>query len=226
MAGRSSAVFYIVPFVLYLLGTTIAAEFADWYPLAYAGVVLLVGGITWQSLWRSPLIVPHRQVLDALLVGTLGIVLWIGLSELRLEDQIAEWLPSWLRPAPRVGYNPWAELKHPSWVRAFLAVRFLGLAALVPVIEELFWRGFLLRWLTSPEWEKLPPGQFSRSAFGWVVVLFALAHPEWLAAAIYCALLNGFFAWKKDLWKCIVAHAVSNLLLGLYVLKTASWWLW
>ena len=59
-----------------------------------------------------------------------------------------------------------------------------------------------------------------------VILLFTVAHPEWLAAAVYCALLNGLFYWKKCLWCCIVAHSVSNLVLGAYILTTGAWWLW
>mgnify|MGYP002683041209 CR=1 FL=1 len=100
------------------------------------------------------------------------------------------------------------------------------LFAWVGPAEEIFWRGFLLRWLTNAEWEKVPLGRFSGMSFLLVTLLFTLAHPEWLAAAVYCALLNGFIYWKQDLWSCVVAHGVSNLLLGLYVLTTEHWWLW
>jgi hypothetical protein len=164
--------------------------------------------------------------MEAVLVGVLGIVLWIGLSELRLEEQISKYLPGWLRPEPRVGFNPFQELKQPLAVWGFVIVRLLGLVVLVPLVEELFWRGFLIRWLISPEWEEVPIGQFSGVSFLGVTLLFTLAHPEWLAAAVYCALLNGLLYWKKDLWCCIVAHGVSNLLLGIYVLAMGAWRLW
>jgi membrane protease YdiL (CAAX protease family) len=59
-----------------------------------------------------------------------------------------------------------------------------------------------------------------------VTILFALAHPEWVAALAYCALLNGLLYWRRNLWDCIVAHAVSNLVLGIYVLATGNWMLW
>lgn len=53
-----------------------------------------------------------------------------------------------------------------------------------------------------------------------------MAHPEWLAAAVYSLLMNGLLYWKKDIWQCIVAHGVSNLLLAVYVLASGNWWLW
>jgi hypothetical protein len=59
-----------------------------------------------------------------------------------------------------------------------------------------------------------------------VTLMFTLAHPEWMAAAVYCVLLNLLLSWTRDLWNCVVAHGVSNLVLGVYVLWTDSWELW
>jgi len=217
---------YVLPFVLYLLGTVAAAQWPEGYPLAYAAVVVVVGAIAWRELRGRRIVVPHRRIGPAVLVGLIGIAGWIGLSALRLEQQIAASLPEWLRPAERAGFNPFEELSHPLAVWGFLAVRLIGLAVLVPVAEELFWRGFLLRWLVSAEWREVPLGRYTPWSFFAVTLLFTLAHPEWLAAALYCALLNGLIIWKKNLWDCIVAHSVSNLVLGIYVLSTGAWWLW
>ena len=172
------------------------------------------------------IVVPHWRVGAAVVVGLVGIAVWIGLSELGLEKSITKHFPEWLRPASRTAYNPFEELKQPLAVWGFLGLRLIGLVVLVPLAEELFWRGFLLRRLTSPEWKEVSLGRFSGRSFFLVVLLFTLAHPEWLAAAIYCALLNWLLYWKKDLWSCIVAHGVSNLALGIYILTTDAWWLW
>jgi CAAX prenyl protease-like protein len=225
MATPVSAGQLVVPFVLYLLGVSAAAWAPRWYPLVYTGVVVVVGAATW-ALWPGrPLVTPHRRLGPAVLVGIVGIVLWIGLSELRLEQRLIPYLPEALRPQPRVGYNPFHELA-PWTAWLLVVVRLIGLAVLVPLVEELFWRGFLLRWLVAPDWQRVPPGQFGLGSFVGVTILFTLAHPEWLAAAVYCALLNGLMCWRKDLWSCIVAHGISNLLLGIYVLVTSAWWLW
>jgi len=211
---------------MYVLGVSLAARLPSIYPVAYAVVVVLVAAVTWMLLRGRRIVMPHWRVGQAVVVGLVGIALWIGLSELRLEECIAAYLPGWLRPEPRVGYDPFQQLTQPWAVWAFVGLRMIGLVVLVPVAEELFWRGFLLRWFISAEWEEVPLGRFSGSSFLFVTLLSTLAHPEWLAAAVYCALLNGLLYWKKDLWTCIVAHAVSNLALGLYILTTGAWWLW
>lgn len=220
----------VVPFVLYLVGSAWLAKFpTNWYWLGYACVattsflalVLLLSTNQREKLFRV-----HANIGIGIAIGIAGIVLWIGFSHLRLEQHVAGYLPSWLQPGERAGFNPWDQLEGRLAIGAFLGVRIIGIAVVVPLVEELFWRGFLLRWSIDPDWENVSLGYFTwRSCFT-VTALFTLAHPEWLAAASYCLLINGLLYWKKDLWQCIIAHAVSNLLLVFYVLATDNWWLW
>ena len=139
--------------------------------------------------------------------------------------RIAGVLPSWLQPGERVAFDPFSSLPFIAAV-GFVLVRAFGLVVLVPLAEELFWRGFLLRWIVNPDWEQVDLGRFTWGSCLGVTVLFSLAHPEWVAAAAYCLLVNGLLYWKRDLWQCVVAHAVSNLLLIVYVLSTGEWTLW
>jgi CAAX prenyl protease-like protein len=218
---------YVIPFVLYLLGTSFIARFGDsGYPLGYSLVVAVVTlSMCWLfrglSLWQF-----HCRVLPGVLVGSLGILLWIVLSHLHLEARLASYLPSFLQPGERKGFNPFDELSSPMLAWAFVSIRLFGIAVLVPIAEELFWRGFLLRWLIDPEWEKVPIGEYTFSSCAIVTLMFTLAHPEWLAAASYCLLINALLYWRRDLWQCIVAHATSNFVLAMYVLATCNWWLW
>ncbi len=217
---------YVVPFVLYLLGTSLIARWGDeWYPLLYA---LLVGGLLSCMAWLlkgTGIVRPHPRIALGIIVGLVGIALWIVLASLHVEQELAEFLPTWLQPESRVSYNPLEQLEG-AVLWGFIAVRLAGIALVVPLAEELFWRGFLLRWLIDPEWEKVPLGEFTASSCAIVTLMFTLAHPEWLAAAVYCLLLNALLYWKRDLWLCVVAHAVSNLVLAWYVLATGEWWLW
>lgn len=218
----------VLPFIAYLLGTTLVARFGEtWYPLGYGTLVVLLGGLVGWLLYSAPEnpVRPHVRIGTAVGTGLLGIALWIGFCSLQLEQQLFHYLPGFLQPDSRVAYNPFEHLD--GWqVWAFLAVRLAGIALLVPIAEELFWRGFLLRWLIDPDWEKVPYGEFTLSSCAIVTLMFTLAHPEWLAAATYCLLMHGLWYWKKDLWLCIVAHSVSNLALAIYVLVTGDWVLW
>lgn len=105
-------------------------------------------------------------------------------------------------------------------------MRFFGLALVVPLIEEVFWRGFLLRWLIDEDFEQVPIGAYTFGSFAAVTLLFALVHPEILAAIAWGALANGVLYLTKNLWATIAMHMTTNLLLGLYVLQTREWFLW
>ncbi|QTA93007.1 CAAX prenyl protease-related protein [Desulfonema magnum] len=220
------AAYYVLPFALYVILTQIPPAFPSYYPWLYAAVVLVVGTVTGYILITRQLIRPHRNVIAGVSVGLAGIVLWIWLSGLGAEQYVIRYLPDWLIPKPRAAFNPFESLPNPAVCRGFVGIRLIGLVLVVPIAEELFWRGFLMRWVISQDWENQEIGQFTPGSFLWVVVLFTLAHPEWLAAAVYCALLNGLIYWKRDLWNCVVAHGVSNLGLGIYVLVTGTWALW
>lgn len=217
--------------MLYLVGTNFVARFEEGYPVAYSclavALCLVMVGL-WLSLPKEQRSKskPHLRIWPGIIVGLAGIALWIGLCELDLERSIGQFLPKFLRPGERVGYNPFEELSTVGSAWTFIGFRLLGIALVVPIAEELFWRGFLLRWLIDPEWERVPIGEYTFASCMIVTLMFTLAHPEWLAAATYCLLINGLLYWKRDLWLCIVAHAVSNLALVVYVLNFEQWELW
>ena len=217
---------YVLPMFCYLAGTWLAGQWPEHYALGYTAVVVLVGAITLALIRGSGVLRPHTRLGPGIGVGLIGIALWIGLSELRWEEQIAAWLPTFLQPGPRSAFDPWERLPSSARAVAFVGVRLVGLSLLVPVVEEIFWRGFLYRWIQDPDWESVPLGQWHAKAFWLVTLLFTLAHPEWFAAAVYGVLINALWVGKRDLWTCVVAHATSNLVLGLYILATGSWWLW
>ena len=193
---------------------------AFWYPLAYAARVVFVGLLAWwyRSTWRDFRPFPGAGSLSlAILTGLLVTGLWVGL------DGIYPALP--FASSQRVGFDPTRLAPGPRW--GFLLVRMLRLVALVPVIEELFWRSFLIRWLIDPDdFQRVLIGQVTPLAAGVTSVLFALAHPEWLPALL-TGLLWAWLLWQtKSLSACLVSHAVANLALGIYVIATGDWKYW
>jgi CAAX prenyl protease-like protein len=95
-----------------------------------------------------------------------------------------------------------------------------------PVMEEIFWRSFGLRYATTPEFTSLPIGSFSWQGFAIVAALFGAAHPEWLVAVLCAAAYALLLRYTRSLFACVIAHAVTNLSLGLYVLTTGHWRFW
>ncbi len=106
--------------------------------------------------------------------------------------------------------------------------RFLRLVIVVPFLEEVFWRGFLLRYLIEEDFEHVPFGTFSWMSFGGVAILFGFAHygPDFVPALLTGAIYN-FVAYRtKSLSSCVLAHSLTNLLLGFYIMDTGQWGFW
>ena len=107
---------------------------------------------------------------------------------------------------------------------AFL--RLAGLALVVPVMEELFWRSFLLRWINRREFLSFDPRAASFAAFAISSALFASEHSQWFAGLV-AGMTYGFIYMRTgNLWVPIVSHATTNGLLGIWILATGNWQFW
>src|SRR5690606_41137358 len=103
---------------------------------------------------------------------------------------------------------------------------FLGLALLVPMIEESFLRAFLMRYVMHENWTEIPFGVVNRMAVAVGILLPVLYHPEHLAALVWFSLVTWLMVRTKNYWDCVAAHATTNLLLGIYVVVAGAWLLW
>jgi CAAX prenyl protease-like protein len=219
-AGLADILPYIAPILTFLVLTNLEGFLPDpsWYPLAYAAKVLVVALVAWhfRSTWHDLRPISSAGMLAlSVMVGLIVFVLWVRLDGYYPEIGFL---------GKRTGFDP--SSLNPRWKWPFVAIRFAGLALLVPLIEELFWRSFLVRWLIDPDYWKVPIGRVTPMAASVTSALFALAHPEWLPA-----LLTGFlWAWllwqTKSLSACVISHSVANLALGLHVLVTGDWRFW
>lgn len=108
-----------------------------------------------------------------------------------------------------------------------LVLRIMRASLIVPVIEELFWRGWLPRWMQDNSFSKIPLGQYTRFAFWITALLFAAEHgPFWEVGLIAGIIYNWWMRRTRSLGDLVLAHAVTNLALSLYVIRTASWTFW
>lgn len=170
-----------------------------------------------------------------LLVGLVGGAVWIGLCKLHLEPKILGplGLDKFLDLGRRPGFNPFVELKdNPSWAYQFLAIRLIGLVVIVPIIEEFFLRGWLMRYVMHVDWPEIPFAVVDRTALIAGTAVPMLMHTgELFAAAAWFSLVTWLMLRTKSIWECILAHAVTNLMIGLWVIvptlqgKEADWWL-
>ena len=94
------------------------------------------------------------------------------------------------------------------------------------IVEEFFTRFFLIRWLIDHHWEKVELGKYTLFSFIITVLFFGLSHSRWLAGLIVGILLNLLYYKRKNIESCVLAHAVANLALGVYVVYTGNWQFW
>lgn len=108
-----------------------------------------------------------------------------------------------------------------------LALRILRAAIVVPIVEELFWRGWLMRWAINPDFEKVPLGTYTPASFWITATLFALVHgPYWEVGFLAGAVYNWWMVRTKNVNDLILAHAVTNACLAAFVLITKRWEFW
>jgi CAAX prenyl protease-like protein len=198
----------------------------DAYPLVYT-LKIITTVIAMVLVIPGYLAFRPRVSALAILVGVVGIVVWIGICKLQLEQRVlAPMGLAWLvGEGARPGFNPLAELQHdPRWAYGFLAIRLFGLAIVVPIIEEFFLRGFLMRYVMDVDWFKIPFGKVDRLALITGTAFPMLMHPgELFAAMAWFSMVTWLMLRTRNIWDCVAAHAVTNALLGAYVLAKGEW---
>jgi CAAX protease family protein len=205
------------------------------YPIIYSikiGLTAFTMLLCLPGYWKFP----FRVSWLAIGLGAVGVVLWIAICSLHLEPKILG--PMGLMSVEHLGerpaFNPFAELKsNPPWEYTFLAIRFLGLALIVPIIEEFFLRGFLMRFVMDADWWEIPFGTVNFLAIIVGTAVPMLMHPgELFAAFVWFSMVTWLMIRTRNIWDCVAAHAATNLLLGIYIVSTyglwgaENWWLW
>ncbi len=184
----------------------------------YGVSVLLVGGLLWWFRREYGELVAQRlptwrEFALALAVGLAVFYLWIQLDApwMRLGEATAGF-----RPVDAQGSVMWA----------LVSLRWVGATLLVPVMEELFWRSFLMRWIERAQFETVDPQRAGMKAVVLSTFVFMLAHTLWLAAVVAGLVYAWLYIRTGKLWVAIVAHAVTNGALGVWVVFTGNWGFW
>ena len=221
MAQRISAdVAYITPMAAFLALTQVGVSWPSLFAASYVTKTVLTAAlliamrrhytkIRWDLAWLG------------VLVGIIGVVQWVGMEKILLH-----FFPHY----PRLGgevYDPMRQIASPALRWSFVAIRLAGAVLVVPFMEELFWRDYLWRSILAPNDFKLAQvGEWDWKAFLIVTLLFASVHIQWMTAIVWGAMIGALLVRTRSLGACIIAHGVTNLLLGLYVLYTGDWYFW
>lgn len=154
-----------------------------------------------------------REIGWAVVVGIAVFAVWVRLD--------APWMQLGTATA---SFVPLDAAGQPIW--PLIALRLAGATLVVPVMEELFWRSFLMRWVQHPGFERVDPQTVGPRAVVLSTFVFTLAHTLWLAAAIAGLAYAWLYRRSGKLWTAVIAHAVTNGLLGLWVIATGRWEFW
>lgn len=152
----------------------------------------------------------------ALVAGVVALLVWIAPQEiLDLSSRTK-------------GFDPTPFAENPLLYWSTVVMRFVRLVLIVPLVEEIFWRGFLMRYLINENFTKVAFGTYSPLSFFGVAAAFMLVHaPADWPAALVTGILFGWVAVRtRSLFACVLAHATTNLLLGFYIMATRQWGFW
>jgi len=213
--------------------TEAAEKFAQSYPLAYTMKMVLTGAalaIVFPVYRAFPFWI-HKWAIP---VGVLGGVFWILACRLQLDAKLFELLhvtrimENLGFGATRPMFNPHSVFASGSWMMwLFLGVRLAGLVVIVPMIEEFFLRGFLIRIVSDHDWLKFPIGKIAGVGIG-IMLLYAVGtHPqELIASVVWFSAVTMFVAHSRNIWDAVTIHILTNFSLGIYILVWEDWTMW
>lgn len=257
--SQSPAVAHTAPLVVFMLVTELANllrvenSALPWYQYApehwvYPLQCVIVGALL--LFFRNHyMLKPWRGLGLAAVLAVVGIAVWVWPASLYHPGQ-----PGWLEwfgvTARDKGFDPGVfkdappktpmeaiyRGEAPAWASHSTAwcitvtLRFLRMVVIVPFVEELFWRGFLMRYVQADgrSFLTIPFGRHSWRAFWIVTLAVTLVHqPEdYLGAFVWGSLMYWLALRTKSLGACVFMHAAGNLLLGIYVMATEKWGFW
>jgi uncharacterized protein len=211
---------YIAPFIAYV-GLMAGARALGIPPQIDFTLRLVVVTALLVLFSRPYLSLRPSRPLASFLIGIAVFVIWIG------PDVLFDYRHHWLFENSMMGKAEGSLAPELRQNTPFLALRAGISFLLVPILEELFWRGWLLRWLVRPAFLEIPFGTYVASSFWIVAILFASEHgPYWEVGLAAGVIYNWWAIRTKCLADCILAHAVTNAILSAYVLLTGAWQYW
>jgi exosortase E/protease (VPEID-CTERM system) len=207
---------YLAPlFVLVAAATVTGALAAGGFDAAYGLRVAAAGTVLWCFRRTVAGLGWSAAPWAAIGIGVLVFAGWLGLGLAAGNAHEASPIPDGL-----AGLPGW-------WAAGWVVLRVVGAVVVVPLAEELAFRGFLLRRLQSADFDRVPPTRWSWPAVLGSSLVFGLLHPGWWVAGTLAGVgYAAAYRVRGRLADAVIAHAVTNALLAVVVLSSGSWWLW
>lgn len=223
MVNQNNILPRVLPFAIYILFLALSDYLS---PLSN---ILSLGSLTIDTKWL--------YTLRVVLVLSVLLFFFRSYSELKVVPAAKTFLVAilagllvfmaWILPYPAwAGVNNHAQLSNAGQDAVWMASRLIGAAIIVPVMEELFWRSLVMRWIDDKNFLYFSPSNVSVLALMISSGVFASAHHLWLAGLFAGIIYGALYIKYKNLWVPIVAHAVTNGVLGVWVMCTGNWQYW
>jgi len=216
------AVAHVLPFAVWLICMKLFSGPELYWVRTAATILALLVCRPWRW-YRGPQI---RHLPATVIAGAVVCWLWI------LPESI--WMQTHA-PGVHAFYVRFFVIGTPSIAPGFaqgsmtmtdLLIRLCGSAFVIALAEEVFWRGFAYRRLQQVQFTEAHPEDFSIFAFAVVAIAFGFEHARWFVG-IFAGVAYGLLYVKtRNLWSAILAHIITNWLLGLYVLRTQAYQFW
>lgn len=201
----------LVPFLAMLGVGIVAAAFTDGLDWLYPAKILCVAAVLWR--FRSAYArLRFEWTWPPVLIGSAVFVLWYALEPPPTVADLE------LRTAIATSAVPLAA----TW----LVFRVVGSVLVVPLVEELAFRGYLMRRLVSSDVSIGGPLTFTWPSFLISSVAFGVMHGRWVAGICAGLAFAGAFYLRRQLGDAVVAHVVANLLIAIAVLGFGQWRFW
>ncbi|MDY0191376.1 MAG: CAAX prenyl protease-related protein [Desulfuromonas sp.] len=199
---------YVLPFLLCFTLEQSEGYLPNWALHIAAAKILIGGGLIW--VWRERFSadiggkITAQQLILSIIFGIISFALWY----LSQHFQYISLPPNNIPP------------QWPAALKVTIGtILIVGSCLIMPIISELFWRSLMLRYLIVQDFQSIPLGKFQLFSFLGVVFLAAIPSEYFVAVAAVGVMQNILIIWQKNLRCCIVASAVTNVLLALYLLS-------
>ncbi len=220
---------HIVPFIAWLFVAHMLGDPEGWKYAVRSAICL--GLFVWLRPWRWYGRLDLKNIPLAMVVGFAVLVIWV-IGETPWLQSVAPWL---YELYGKWGILPFGEMREvqtefpyapgaTGW--PLTLIRIAGSAFVIGIIEEFFWRGWLYRWMLGKNFLKVDPGTYDRFVFLTVALVFGLEHKEWLAGFGAGLAYAWLYLKTRDIWATALAHALTNFLLGWYVIWADAYYFW
>jgi hypothetical protein len=214
--AESPAVARVAPFIVFLALTfcqgKLGAASAYWF---YFAKTIVGAWLIWEM---RPFVLEMRWAVswEGVVVGVGVFMIWVGLDPFyrKIFTGAATGNPN----------DQFGEGSTLAWF--FIAIHVLGMTFVVPPLEEVFYRSFLYRYIAKPDFSSVPLNQFSWTPFLATAAVFGLSHREWLAGILCGAAYQWLVLRKNRLGDAMTAHAITNFLLGVWIVWRGAWRFW